>query len=98
MKIVNNRSVNEDIDEVLMALVYIDNLKDMDNFVADLLTQVELQTIARRWKAVRMLKVGISYRKVEEATSMSSATISRLAKMLKKRSGGFATMLTEMGK
>ncbi len=98
MKTIYKRVLDEDVDEVLMALVYIDNLKDMDNFTADLLTQVELETIARRWKAVRMLKVGIPYSKVEDATGMSSATIARLAKMLKKRSGGFVSMLNEMGR
>ncbi len=85
------------IDEVLMALVYIDNLKDMQNFTTDLLTEGELSTLAARWKAVRMLSAGIVYSKVVQTTNMSSATIARLAKLLKRRAGGFNSMLAEMG-
>jgi len=96
MKKINKRQLDEDIDEVLMALVYIDNLKDMQNFSNDLFTEGELSIIAMRWKAVRMLRAGIVYTKVVETTGMSSATIARLSKLLSRRAGGFANMLEKM--
>ncbi len=95
---INKSQLNEDIDEVLMALVYIDNLKDMQNFSSDLLTDRELKTVAMRWKAVRMLQAGMVYSKVVKSTNMSSATIARVAKLLKRRAGGFSNMLIEMSK
>ncbi len=88
--------LNEDIDELLMALVYLDNLKDMDMFVTDLLTEGELELLATRWKAVRMLYASIPYSKIERATKMSSATISRLSKLLKKRNSGLKALLYNM--
>jgi len=97
MNHISKHQLHNDIDEVLMALVYIDNLKDMQNFTNDLLTGFEIETIAMRWKAVRMLRAGIVYTKVVEATGMSSATIARLAKLLSRRSGGFSSMLEQMG-
>ncbi len=97
MKKINNRQLNDDIDEILMALVYIEDLKDMQNFTNDLFTNKELETIAMRWKAVRMLRAGIVYTKVAKATGMSSATISRLAKLLSNRVGGFNNMFEQMG-
>ncbi len=97
MSKINKRQLNEDIDEVLMALVYVDNLKDMQNFSNDLFTEGELSAIAMRWKAVRMLRGGIVYTKIAKVTGMSSATIARLAKLLSNRAGGFNNMLGEMG-
>jgi len=97
MKKINNKQLDDDIDEVLMALVYIEDLKDMQNFTNDLFTNKELETIAMRWKAIRMLRTGIVYTKVAKATGMSSATISRLAKLLGNRAGGFNNMLEQMG-
>lgn len=97
MNSISKTQINEDVDEVLMALVYVDNLKEMQNFSSDLLTDKELTTIAARWKAVRMLKAGIVYSRVAKATGMSSATIARLAKLLRKRAGGFSSMLVQMG-
>jgi len=91
-----NRGINEDVDELLMALVYIDNLKDMDSFITDLLMDSELEAATMRWKAVRMLSAGIPYSKIEKATSMSSATVARLSKLLKRRTGGFKNMLLKM--
>jgi len=94
---ISKRQLEEDIDEVLMALVYIDNLKDMQNFSNDIFTDSELKALAMRWKAVRMLRADIVYTKVAKATGMSSATIARLAKLLRNRAGGFSNMLREMG-
>ncbi len=94
---INKKQLDEDIDEVLMALAYIDNLKDMRNFTNDLFTDSELKTMAMRWKAVRMLRAGITYTKITKMTGMSSATIALLAKKLGRRSGGFSNLLIEMG-
>ena len=88
--------LDEDIDELLMSFVYLDNLKDMDLFVTDLLTETEIRLLATRWKAVRMLYAGIPYSKIGQATSMSSATISRLSKLLKRRNSGFNVLLSNM--
>jgi TrpR-related protein YerC/YecD len=93
----NKRQLTEDVDEVLMALVYIDNLKNMQNFADDIFTTRELETIAMRWKAVRMLRAGIVYTKIVDATGMSSATVARLAKLMNRRVGGFNAMLEQMG-
>lgn len=87
---------NEDIDEVLMSLVYMSNLKDMRTFATDLFTESELEALGRRWKAARMLHAGISYRKIERVTGMSSATIAKLAKIVANRGGGFNNLLSSM--
>ena len=92
----NKKNIEDDITEVLLALVYLDNIKDMQYFCNDLFTDKELETIALRWKAVRMLSAGITYTKIVEATGLSSATISRLAKLLAKRTSGFASFIREV--
>ncbi len=96
MSNLRNKKLNDDIDEVLMALVYIDDLRKMQNFTTDLFTDKEIETIAIRWKAVRMLRAGITYSKIEKNTGMSSATISRLSTLLRNRAGGFNEILKIM--
>jgi uncharacterized protein YerC len=91
-----NKSITEDIDELLMVLVYLGTLRDMDSFISDLLTDKELYVASMRWKAVRMLSVDISYTKIAKVTGMSSATIARLSKLLNKRGSGFKNILSNM--
>ncbi len=87
---------SEDIDEVLMALACIDNIKDMRYFTYDLFTEKELHLISMRWKAVRMLKGGFSYSQITSVTGLSSATIARLARRLHDRVNGFDIVLNEL--
>ena len=90
--------MHDDIDEVFLALVYIDTIEDMQDFANDLFTQKEIHAISQRWKVVRMLHAGISYSAIISSTGMSSTTIARLANALKKRGGGFDRMLEKMDK
>ncbi len=91
-----NKNMIEDIDELILTLVYLDNAKNMDTFISDLLTNKELETLAMRWKAIRMLYVGIPYTKITKATGISSATIARLSKLLNIRNNGLKQVLVKM--
>ncbi len=91
-----NKNIIEDIDELILTLVYLDDAKNMDAFVSDLLTDKELETLAMRWKAIRMLYVGIPYVKITKATGISSATIARLSKKLNIRNNGLKQVLVNM--
>ena len=93
---INSNHIDDDIKELMLVLAYIDDARDMDSFMSDLLTDTELQTAAMRWRAVRMLSVGISYTKIVKATGMSSATVARLSKLAGLRGGGFKAILIKM--
>lgn len=93
---IQEKTQNNDIDEVLMALTHIGILKEMRVFANDLFTESEIMSISSRWKAARMLYAGFSYKKIERLTKMSSATIARIAKKLENHGGGFTMMLKEI--
>lgn len=88
--------VNDDTDELLMALLHLGNLVEARAFLRDLLTEKEIAEFANRWKAARMLEAGIEYKKIERATGMSSATVARVHKWLTSGEGGYRMMLRKL--
>jgi TrpR-related protein YerC/YecD len=95
----SNRTKKEigiDINELLMTLALLDDVRDMQFFCTDLFTEKELYTFAMRWKAVRMLSADISYTTIAKETGMSSATIARLAKVLDRNVSGFRYVINSV--
>ena len=45
--------------------------------------------MADRWRAVRMLKLGKTYREISELTGMSVTTVGRVARFMELGSGGY---------
>jgi len=86
----------DDVDELLLALLNLDNIIEIRAFMGDLLTKDELYDFANRWKVARMLKVGLSYKKIEKLTGVSSATIARMKKCMRDGEGGFDAMIKKM--
>ena len=92
----NNDWVTDDIDELLMAIHHLDNLDELRAFFRDLLTIKELEEYSNRWKIARMLDAGVTYVKIEQVTSVSSATVARVHKWLKAGTQGYRLMLDKM--
>ncbi len=67
--------------------------KEMANFLRDLLTLDEISDFSRRLQVAEMLSKGISYKKIEEKTRMSSTTIARIAKFFRGNFGGYRLVL-----
>lgn len=63
------------------------NKDEAHRFLEDLCTAAELKTLAQRWEAARMLDDGLTYEAIEDKTSMSSATISRIKRAMTEGSG-----------
>lgn len=74
------------------------NLNECHRFFRDLLTECEIREFAERWKAAQMLAKGISYNQIESETGLSTRTIARVARWLKRGRGGYAMMLKRMEK
>jgi len=68
----------------------------MRSFIQDILTEHEIRRCAHRLYAARMLSLGASYEFLSEKTGLSSATISKIAKQLKKRDGGYNQILARL--
>jgi TrpR-related protein YerC/YecD len=82
-----------DIDELYGVIHRLADLDECRRFFRDLLTETEIREFAERWKVARMLWQGVPYTTIEEETGLSSRTIARVHKWLKRGKGGYITML-----
>ena len=70
----------QDIDELFRVLLKLKTVKDFENLFADLCTNKEIEQMASRIKAAKMLIDGKTYNQVIEKTDISSATLSRVSR------------------
>ena len=85
-----------DIDELYAVINRLENLEECRKFFRDLLTETEIREFAERWKVARMLSQGVPYTSIEEETGLSSRTIARVHKWLKRGKGGYTMMLRRL--
>jgi len=76
------------------AVASIKTEEEARKFFVDIATPAELQAMADRWLAARMLSRGKSYRAIAQETGMSVTTIGRVARYVQYGEGGYQFMLT----
>jgi TrpR-related protein YerC/YecD len=79
----------QDIEELYQAVLSLESVREAGHFFRDLLTETEIQEFAERWKAARMLAAGTSYTQIIEQTGLSSTTVARVARWVKRGTGGY---------
>lgn len=84
------------IEELLKAILMLEDLKEAKNFFRDLLTEKELLEFGNRWQAAKMLEQKIPYIEIQEETGLSSRTIARVAKWLFAGKGGYQKVLNKI--
>ncbi len=70
----------------------------LHEFLTDILTDGEYAEIARRWQIVKMLEAGHPQREIAEELGVGVATVTRGAKELSNKKGGFRKVITKFGK
>jgi len=85
-----------DIDDLYSTINRLESLEECRRFFRDLLTETEIREFAERWKVARMLWQGVPYTTIEEETGLSSRTIARVHKWLKRGKGGYLMMLRRL--
>ncbi len=83
----------KEIDDLYATVLRLESLEECRRFFRDLLTEYEIKEFAERWKAARMLAEGVPYTQIESETGLSTRTIARVARWLKKGRGGYSMML-----
>jgi TrpR-related protein YerC/YecD len=81
------------IDELVALLAKIRDEEMMGNFLRDLCTRNEIETMAQRWEVAQLVDQGVPYLKIAERTGASTATITRVAQWLRHGQGGYAAAL-----
>jgi TrpR-related protein YerC/YecD len=66
------------------ALLGLKDAEEARRFLIDLCTPAEIRALSERWHVARLLNDGnLSYRQINEATGVSTATIVRVARFLR---------------
>ncbi|MBX9830560.1 trp operon repressor [Candidatus Babeliales bacterium] len=72
-------------EELYEAFLLLENPEEVGRFMRDLCTPQEIVDMAERWRVCRLLEKGeLSYREIHQVTGASLATITRVARFLKK--------------
>jgi TrpR-related protein YerC/YecD len=91
-----NNATQRDIDELWAAIAHLESIEECRRFFRDLLTETEIREFAERWKVARLLAQGIPYAAIEKETGLSSRTIARVHKWLKRGKGGYTMMMRRL--
>ncbi len=74
---------DEMINELYKVILSLETEEDCQLLFADLCTHKEVENMAQRICAARLLKQGETYSKVSEKTGIASATLARVSSCLK---------------
>lgn len=75
------------------ALVAIDDIQIMQNFLRDVMTEKEIVEISSRLEAARMLQAGNKYIDIVAKTKLSSRTVARISDWLQNGCNGYQAAL-----
>lgn len=85
--------LNDSLNQLLKALVSIENIEECEKFLEDICTVQELEKMAQRLEAAKLLLKGKTYEQVIEETQISSTTLSRVSRCLKYGNGGYKLII-----
>ena len=80
-------------EELLDAIVALDDREAAARFLRDLCTPGELHDLAQRWEVARLLDKGRHYGEIARETGASTATVTRVAAWLRHGTGGYREAL-----
>lgn len=72
-------------------------LDEAHRFFRDLCTPEEIDEMARRWQAAKMLAEEKPYREIAEEVEVSTTTVARVAHWLNSGKGGYRLILHRLG-
>ena len=94
----SREQIKESLANLYRAITMIENEDEMEAFLTDLCTIKELQDMAQRLSAAKMLKNGENYLNIASEIGISTATISRVSKALESGAGGYEIVMKRIGK
>ena len=86
----------DDIDELFEAVLTLKDREDCYRFFEDICTINEIHAIAQRLQVAKLLSEKKTYNEIENLTSASTATISRINKCLMYGADGYRRVLERL--
>lgn len=78
----NFQPQRRDLKELYEVMAGLETPQDVRDFLIDLCTPNELMALAGRWQVAQLVKRGLSYREISDATGASTATITRVGRSM----------------
>lgn len=94
----NSVKIAEYKKELVKVFSKASNGTEMTEFLFDILTPAEFETLALRWQIVKRLNKGITHREIAGELGLGVGTVNRGARELRNKKGGFSLMLKKLGK
>jgi len=91
-----DRLRNREVEELLRALLTLEDPDDAYALLLDLCTVREIKEMAQRLEVARMLSAGEHYTTIQDATGASATTISRVSKALNYGADGYKRVLERL--
>ena len=86
----------ESVDRLFRTILNLESIEECYAYFEDLCTIKELQDMSQRLDTAILLSKGMSYQKIAEQVSVSSATIGRVSKCLNYGSGGYKNAIEKL--
>ena len=83
----------KETERLFRAILSLRTEEECSRFFEDLCTINEKNAMAQRLEVARLLKDGVTYHEIAQATGASTATISRVNRCLNYGAGGYGTVL-----
>lgn len=83
----------DQMQQLLLAIVMVENKAQAKAVLRDLLTEKEIQEFANRLEVARLLKNNTSYDDIQAQVPVSTTTIARISKWLNQGAGGYQLVL-----
>ena len=85
-----------EIQELCDAIVCLRSAEEAGRFLRDLCTLSELEAMAHRWQAARLLEEGLPYLEISRRTRASTTTVTRVAHWLRHGEDGYRLVLDRL--
>lgn len=71
------------LNQISEILSKIKSKNDLENFLLEILTKSEVETLSKRWRILTMLKEGYTQREIAQELNVSLCKVTRGSKILK---------------
>ena len=85
----------DSIKEISKIISNIDSEKQVCNFLLEILTESEVETLSKRWRIVKMLMQGKTQREIAKELNVSLCNVTRGSRILKNQNSAVKKYLTK---
>lgn len=88
----------EHVEELYQAILSLNSIEECQNFFQDLCSPVEISAIEQRYAVAKLLTQNVVYLKILEETKASTATISRVNRVVNGGTGVLKDTIMKLNK